>query len=153
MSIRPSLTRYRCKENSKQRGKRPNSSLDMRQERRLLSLFTHLSRAPVRCLNIVPNGEGVVQTGTPTKGIRRRPIVQPMLLLGSARTASSLVAWFAVSTSIAFRRPQLLGQCGRDRIGAFSQSGHEPNHLSYQNRQCWVRSEKRTLGNASPYWT
>ena len=44
MPVRPPLTRYRRKENSKQRSKRPNSRLDMRQVRRLLSLFTHLLR-------------------------------------------------------------------------------------------------------------
>ena len=34
---------------------------------------------------------------------------------------------------VAFRRPHLLGQCGRGRIGTFSQSGHEPNHLSFRS--------------------
>jgi len=52
---------------------------------------------------------------------------------------------------VAFRRPQLLGQCGRGRIGTSLKVVMSPT-ISASDRQRWVRlSEKRTLGNASPY--
>jgi hypothetical protein len=56
MPVRPPLTRYRRKENTKQRGKRPNSRPDMRQVRRLLSPLHSSFAAPVRCLNIISSG-------------------------------------------------------------------------------------------------
>ena len=82
-------------------------------------------------------GRGIEQPGEPFlhRGLEIDETPPRALLAFAGRLIEYRLDDFGdrLGIDVAFRRPHLLGQCGRGRIGTFSQSGHEPNHLSFRS--------------------